>query len=218
MYQLAEYKGNRARTECPAQHGQVLLPMAELIAQAQWTVDELIDVLGEGHWRRCWSRRRRRRTGRRLWASLAEWCVPTAARRARFAFLLSRSVPVSPGCARRPAARGPKCRFLPTGRCKPKGRCATGWDAGRRRSSTRRNNMIRKGAPVGRPSAPLCRSTHWLRHGHDSSGRSSRKAGASPRGASVLRGGRWLSKRGALGNALSRCTEDGVHFRPPHSE
>ena len=46
VYQIAERKDNRALTEYLAQHGQMLLPMVELIEQAQLAVDEFIDVLG----------------------------------------------------------------------------------------------------------------------------------------------------------------------------
>lgn len=46
VYQIAERKDNRALTEYLAQDGQMLLPMVELIAQAQLAVDEFIDVLG----------------------------------------------------------------------------------------------------------------------------------------------------------------------------
>ena len=46
VYQIAERKDNRALTDYLAQHGQMLLPMVELIEQAQLAVDEFIDVLG----------------------------------------------------------------------------------------------------------------------------------------------------------------------------
>jgi len=46
VYQIAERKDSRALTEYLAQHGQLLLPMVELIEQAQLAVDEFIDVLG----------------------------------------------------------------------------------------------------------------------------------------------------------------------------
>ena len=46
VYQIAERKDNRALTDYLAQHGQLLLPMVELIEQAQLAVDEFIDVLG----------------------------------------------------------------------------------------------------------------------------------------------------------------------------
>jgi transposase-like protein len=46
VYQIAERKDNRALTEYLAQHSQMLLPMVELIEQAQLAVDEFIDVLG----------------------------------------------------------------------------------------------------------------------------------------------------------------------------
>lgn len=46
VYQIAQQKDNRALTKYLAQHGQMLLPMVELIEQAQLAVDEFIDVLG----------------------------------------------------------------------------------------------------------------------------------------------------------------------------
>jgi putative transposase len=48
VYQIAEGKDNRPLTDYLAQHGQMLLPMVELIEQAQLAVDEFIDVLGRG--------------------------------------------------------------------------------------------------------------------------------------------------------------------------
>jgi len=46
VYQIAERKDNRVLTDYLARHGQMLLPMVELIEQAQLAVDEFIDVLG----------------------------------------------------------------------------------------------------------------------------------------------------------------------------
>jgi putative transposase len=46
VYQIAERKDNRKLTEYLARHGQMLLPMVELIEQAQVAVDEFIEVLG----------------------------------------------------------------------------------------------------------------------------------------------------------------------------
>lgn len=45
-YQIADQKDSKALTEFLSQHGQMLLPMMELIEQAQLAVDELVDVLG----------------------------------------------------------------------------------------------------------------------------------------------------------------------------
>ena len=39
VYQIAEGKDNRALTDYLAQHGQMLLPMVELIEEAQLAVD-----------------------------------------------------------------------------------------------------------------------------------------------------------------------------------
>jgi putative transposase len=46
VYQNAERKDNRTLTEYLARHGQLLLPMVDLIEQAQVAVDEFIEVLG----------------------------------------------------------------------------------------------------------------------------------------------------------------------------
>jgi len=46
VYQIAERKDNRTLTEYLARHGQLLLPMVDLIEQAQVAVDEFIEVLG----------------------------------------------------------------------------------------------------------------------------------------------------------------------------
>ena len=46
VYQIAERKDNRALTEYLARPGQMLLPMVDLIEQAQVAVEEFIEVLG----------------------------------------------------------------------------------------------------------------------------------------------------------------------------
>ena len=46
VYPISEAKDSRALTACLTQHGQLLLPMVELIEQAQLAVDEFIEVLG----------------------------------------------------------------------------------------------------------------------------------------------------------------------------
>ena len=46
VYPIAEAKDSRALTDYLTAHGQMLLPMVELIEQAQLAVDEFIDVLG----------------------------------------------------------------------------------------------------------------------------------------------------------------------------
>jgi len=46
VYQIAERKDNRTLTEYLARHGQLLLPMVDLIETAQVAVDEFIEVLG----------------------------------------------------------------------------------------------------------------------------------------------------------------------------
>lgn len=46
VYQIADRKDTSSLSECLAQNGQMLLPMVELIEQAQMAVDDFIDVLG----------------------------------------------------------------------------------------------------------------------------------------------------------------------------
>lgn len=46
VYQIADRKDTSSLSECLSQNGQMLLPMVELIEQAQMAVDEFIDVLG----------------------------------------------------------------------------------------------------------------------------------------------------------------------------
>lgn len=45
-YQIAEARDSGALAEFLAKDGQLLLPMLELIEQAQLAVDEVIDVMG----------------------------------------------------------------------------------------------------------------------------------------------------------------------------
>jgi len=45
-YQIAEKKDSQALAEFLASEGQLLLPMVELITQAELAVDEVIDVMG----------------------------------------------------------------------------------------------------------------------------------------------------------------------------
>ena len=45
-YQISDRRDRRAWSEFLAKEGQLLLPMLELIEQAGWAVDELIDVMG----------------------------------------------------------------------------------------------------------------------------------------------------------------------------
>ena len=56
-YQVAEEKDSQALAEFLAQEGQFLLPMVQLIEDAELAVDDLIDVMGRaincgssGHW------------------------------------------------------------------------------------------------------------------------------------------------------------------------
>jgi len=46
LYQIAEPKDSKALAEFLNKEGELLLPMLELIEQAEMAVDELIDVMG----------------------------------------------------------------------------------------------------------------------------------------------------------------------------
>ena len=47
-YQISECGDSRALANFLAKEGQLLLPMLELIEQAEAAIDELIDVMGGG--------------------------------------------------------------------------------------------------------------------------------------------------------------------------
>ena len=127
VYQIAERKDNRALTDYLAQDGQMLLPMVELIAQAQLAVDEFIDVLGRAALEAVLELSAAQVAGpphqgraggavRRHGSQAGTVCLSTQKIRVR-----------KPRLRTRAGARAGKCQFRPMRPCKPRGRGATSW-------------------------------------------------------------------------------------------